>query len=271
MKIKLLVIAAIIASAFSVNAHDCEHCRKHESKPAPKVIAHRGYWTPAGSAQNSIRALVLADSVGAYGSEFDVWMTTDSVLVLNHDRDINGVVIQESPSSLVLAQKLPNGENVPTLSQFLDVAKDLNINLVLELKEHSTPEANISAATKAVEMIKDKGLYDRTDYISFSPYAFQQFIKVAPGREVSFLYDLILPDRIKELGGTGIDYNIGHFWNNPELTRQCHDMGLKVNIWTVDSDEDINFSIDQGVDYITTNQPVRTAELIKARSECDKH
>lgn len=258
--ISLLSAAAMVAP---VSARECGGCCQKSSQP--KVIAHRGHWTPEGSAQNSVRSLVLADSVGAYGSEFDVWMTADSVLVLNHDRDINGLVIQESPSELVLAQKLSNGENIPTLDAFLDVARNLKINLVLELKEHSTPEANIYAATKAVEMIREKGLYDRTDYITFSPYAFQQFIKVAPGREVSFLYDLILPDRIKELGGTGIDYNIGHFQKNPQLTKQCHDMGLKVNIWTVDTPEDIDFSIDQGVDYITTNQPVVCAGLIKKR------
>lgn len=234
------------------------------------MIAHRGYWTHEGSAQNSLRALVLADSVGAYASEFDVWMTADSVLVVNHDPTINGIEIQKSQSDLVLQQKLVNGETVPTLDAFLNKAKDLKINLVLELKEHSLPQTNIIAADRIVEMIKEKGLYDRTDYISFSPYAFQEFIKVAPGREVSFLYDLLLPDRIKELGGTGIDYNIGHFKNNTKLTQQCHDMGLKVNIWTVDSDDDINFSIDQGVDYITTNQPERTAQLIANRKNCCK-
>lgn len=41
----------------------------------PKVIAHRGYWKTPSSAQNSLRALELADSIGVYGSEFDVWLT----------------------------------------------------------------------------------------------------------------------------------------------------------------------------------------------------
>ena len=34
---------------------------------AQQVVAHRGYWTAPGSAQNSIRSLVKADSVGVYG------------------------------------------------------------------------------------------------------------------------------------------------------------------------------------------------------------
>ena len=51
----------------------------------PKVIAHRGIWTEPGSTQNSIRSLVKADSIGCYATEFDVWMTADSVMVVSHD------------------------------------------------------------------------------------------------------------------------------------------------------------------------------------------
>ena len=47
-----------------------------------QVIAHRGYWKTAGSAQNSITALQKADSIHCYGSEFDVWLTKDNKLVI---------------------------------------------------------------------------------------------------------------------------------------------------------------------------------------------
>ena len=40
-----------------------------------KIVAHRGYWDCAGSAQNSITSLKLADKIGCYGSEFDVHLT----------------------------------------------------------------------------------------------------------------------------------------------------------------------------------------------------
>lgn len=32
-----------------------------------KIVAHRGYWDCAGSAQNSITSLKLADKIGCYG------------------------------------------------------------------------------------------------------------------------------------------------------------------------------------------------------------
>ena len=52
---------------------------------AQKIIAHRGYWKTAGSAQNSITSLQKADSIHCYGSEFDVWLAKDNKLVVNHD------------------------------------------------------------------------------------------------------------------------------------------------------------------------------------------
>ncbi len=47
-----------------------------------RVIAHRGFWKTQGSAQNSITSLLKADSIGCYGSEFDVWLTKDNGLGL---------------------------------------------------------------------------------------------------------------------------------------------------------------------------------------------
>ena len=124
MKTRLFMALAIAASALTASAAQ------------PKVIAHRGYWDTPGSAQNSLRALAKADSVGCFASEFDVWMTSDGVLVVNHDADINGVHIETSPAKKVLAEKLSNGENVPTLDSYLQLAAKQPSRIVLELKTH---------------------------------------------------------------------------------------------------------------------------------------
>ena len=46
-----------------------------------QVIAHRGAWKKNNFPQNSIASLNEAVKLGCYGSEFDVWMTADNVLV----------------------------------------------------------------------------------------------------------------------------------------------------------------------------------------------
>ena len=60
------------------------------AKDKTRVIAHRGYWTMEGSAQNSIRSLELANQVKVYGSEFDVHLTSDNIPVVFHDGKIQG-------------------------------------------------------------------------------------------------------------------------------------------------------------------------------------
>ena len=89
------------------------------AKSPTKVIAHRGYWKTEGSAQNSLRSLEKAAEVKVYGSEFDVHLTADNVLIVNHDNDIQGKPIQTSTYAELKDLKLPNGENVPTLEQYL--------------------------------------------------------------------------------------------------------------------------------------------------------
>ena len=42
---------------------------------------------------------------------------------------------------------------------------------------------------------------------------------------------------------------------NPEWVKQAHDLGLEVNVWTIDKSEDMRYFIDLGVDYITTDYP----------------
>lgn len=222
----------------------------------PKVIAHRGYWDTPGSAQNSIRSLVKADSIGAYASEFDVWMTADSVLVVNHDPSFNGVVIETSPASVVTAQKLANGENLPTLEQYLTAAKPLKTRLVLELKSHNSLSNEKQAIKQILEMVKNFELEDRIDYITFSPTGFAELVKQAPKpAEVYYLSGNMIPEQIKFMKAKGIDYSLKAMKKHPWWIPECHDLGLEVNVWTVNKPEDMKWCINNKVDYITTNDP----------------
>ena len=194
---------------------------------AAKVIAHRGYWNAPGSAQNSIRSLVKADSIGCYASEFDVWFTADSVLIVNHDNDYKGHHIESSPSELLLKQKLSNGEYLPTLDQFLDTAVNLNVKLIFELKPHINPEHEREAVRQSVKMIEEKGLTDRTEYITFSQNAMDEFIKVS-NRPVYYLTGNLTPSELKERGASVPDYNYTVYKKNPELINQSKHLGMLV-------------------------------------------
>ncbi len=72
----------------------------------------------------------------------------------------------------------------------------------------------------------------------------------------------VSPQVLKEIGGTGADYHINVFRKNPDWIKQLHAQGMPVNIWTVDSEADIQWCIDHGADLITTNEPELAQRLI---------
>lgn len=228
-----------------------------------KVIAHRGYWDTNGSAQNSIRSLIKADSIGCYGSEFDVWMTADNQLIVNHDAKIEGHKIETSYSADILACSLSNGEKVPSLEQYLTVGKKCTTRLILELKPHTTAERENIAVKKILALVDSLKLNDRMEYISFSLNACKQFIASAPkGTPVFYLNGELPPSQLKVMGFAGFDYNLSTFYACPTWIEDAHRIGLKVNFWTVNKEKDLRRLVNAGADFITTNNPELLQQII---------
>lgn len=230
----------------------------------PNIIAHRGFWDTDGSAQNSLTSLIKADSIGCYASEFDVWMTADGQLIVNHDAEINGIVIEDSNADVVLAQQLANGEYVPTLESYLETAKGLSCRLVCELKPHTDRKREQRAIDAILDLINKYGLESRTDYITFSKDAFDSMIRKAPaGAGVYYLQGDYIPAQIKAMNGAGIDYSLRTMRKHPEWIMESHNAGLLVNIWTVNNEDDMKWCIDHGADFITTNNPLLLQKLLQ--------
>ena len=235
------------------------------AKSPMKVIAHRGYWKTEGSAQNSLRALEKAAEVKVYGSEFDVHLTADNVLVVNHDNDIQGKPIQTSTYAELKDLKLPNGECIPTLEQYLLKAKEKGnrkVRLIFELNRPQTPERNREAARRCVEMVNQLKLAKRTEYISFNLDACKELIRQAPKADVYYLNGELSPKELKEWGFAGLDYHYQVLRTHPEWVQQCKAMGLKSNVWTVDDTAVMREMRDMGVDFLTTNQPEEALQIM---------
>ena len=240
----LLVLASVVASA-------------------QEVICHRGYWDREGSAQNSIRSLVKADSIGAWGSEFDVWMTADGVLVVNHDETFEGITIETAKWKQLKNMRLKNGEPLPTLEQMLESGKALKTRLIVEMKPHTKRDQEKKAAEKIVKMVKKMGLEDRVEYITFSYKGMIDLKKLAPeGTPVYYLNGELSPSQLDELGMAGIDYSMEVMRDHPQWIDEAHSLGMKVNVWTVNSDRDMDWCINYGVDFITTNAPEKLQQKL---------
>lgn len=229
-----------------------------------KVIAHRGYWDCEGSAQNSITALNKAHEVGAYGSEFDVSITADGIPVVNHDDSIQGFCIETSLYEDIKDLKLKNGETLPTLEDYLIQGKqNKGTQLILEIKPHKRVVNEDRAVTAILALVQKYQLEDQVEYISFSMNICKELIRRAPAAQVAYLRGEVSPADLKVLGFTGLDYHYKVYEKNPTWIQEAKNVGLTVNVWTVDDPAVMQSMIEQNVDFITTDKPEQLKEIIK--------
>ena len=234
-------------------------------KVQTRIVAHRGYWDTEGSAQNSIASLRKAADAKVYGSECDVHITADSVIIVNHDPKINHLVIADSKYADLKTQLLKNGEEVSTLEQYLnELKKHPAIQLILEIKRQPLQQDEDRLTRKTVEMVNRMGLAKQVEYISFSSAACALVRQLDANAIVYYVNGNFTPAEVKKLGYQGIDYNYKILFKHPEWIREAHELGLKVNGWTPDDDEITRKLIEMNVDFITTNKPVETQKLAKS-------
>ncbi len=228
-----------------------------------KVIAHRGYWDCEGSAQNSIASLQKAQELHIYGAEFDVWMTSDGVLIVNHDATIEGMRIDDTPYEKLKDIRLKNGEKLPLLEEYLLAGKkDKKTKLILEIKSHNTKDKEDRATAAVVEMVKKTGVKKQTEYIAFSLNVCKELVRLAPKAEVAYLNGDLAPQELKALKINGIDYHLNVLQKNKNWIEEAHKLKMKVNVWTVNKEADMQEMIAAGVDYITTDKPMDCKGLL---------
>ena len=237
------------------------------SATSQEIIAHRGYWKTEGSAQNSVAALMKADALDVYGSEVDVWLSSDGVPVVNHDADVlldgKKLRVQETPAAVLRKVKLANGEPLPTVEEYLTAFEKCgNTRLIIELKPHTHRKTEDELAEKVIHIVREKGLQNRVEYISFSINLVNQITKIDPQAQVYYLNGDLSPRVVKTLGAAGIDYHFNVLKKNPHWVKEAHDLGLKVNVWTVNTSDGIREMLDLKVDFITTDEPLLAGELI---------
>lgn len=237
-----------------------------------QVIAHRGFWKTEHSAQNSITALNKAAENKLYGSEFDVQLTADGVVVVNHDDTIQGFTIGKTNYDNLKGLQLKNGGILPTLADYLQAGKkQAGIQLILEIKPHKTKEQEDQIAETTVKMVKEYGLEKQVEYISFSMNICEQLTKLTPNSAIAYLKSDVAPKELKAKGINGIDYHYKAIEKHPEWVNEAHELDMKVNVWTVNSLKDIQKMIDLKVDYITTDQPLEVTDLIKKNKDSSLH
>lgn len=228
-----------------------------------RVIAHRGAWKNTGASENSISALQHAVRLGCQGSEFDVHMTSDSGLIVNHDPSFKGKVIQSTSFAELKQLKLSNGENIPGLEDYLtEGMKQNSTKLILELKPAINKERAIQSARKVYEMVKNMKAQAWIDYISFDYNICLELMRLDPHARVAYLNGDKSPELLAADKLWGLDYNQSVFQKNPGWIEQAKAKGLTINAWTVNDPKLLQWFLDQKIDFITTNEPELLLKMI---------
>lgn len=232
------------------------------------VIAHRGAWKERGLPENSIASLREAINLKCAGSEFDVFLTADNILVVNHDSTFYGLPIESSTYQQLLCKKHPNGETISIAEAYLQEGlKQSHTKLIFELKQSEHSKARtLQAAEMSANLVKSLDKNSIVEFISFDYDALKKIKEIIPNAEVSYLNGDITPKQVESDGLTGIGYNLSVYKKNPSWIHDAQAAGLNVNVWTVDEKEDMLFFINQGVDYITTDFPAMLLDILMEKN-----
>ena len=227
------------------------------------VIAHRGAWKNTGASENSIASLQHAIRLGCQGSEFDVHMSADSVLLINHDPVIQGMNISASPASKLQHLKLANGENLPELEAYIrEGMRQNHTKLILEIKPASSKERALELTRHVVALVNKMKAQAWIDYISFDYTICRELMRLDPYARVAYLNGDKSPEVLAADKMWGLDYHFSVFQKNTRWIEQAKQNGLTINAWTVNDQKMLQWFLDQKVDFITTNEPELLLKMI---------
>lgn len=243
---------------------------------APQIIANGGYHKASEKgARNSMSALKAAQKAKFYGSECDVNLTKDGkILIVQSGLHPSSKVkprvdVQRATAEKILEIPFRNGESVSTLEQFLKRAsKKPKTKLILDMKNQPVPKRETELVKKVVAAVAAAGMEANVEYIADHPWTCFQLAKYAAKEsKIHYLGGNYDPAYVKAMGCSGIDYQFDKLKKKKEWIKQAHKLGLTVNVWTVNREDQIRWCIQNGVDFITTDDPDLAKRVIKELCE----
>lgn len=262
---KLFLLPAVF---FLLLSNGCMSTKKNTAASlsfAPNiVVAHRGAWKKNNLPENSIASLKEAVRIGCTGSEFDVHLTADDSLVVNHDSHYAGLTIEKSTYAELSATKLSNGEMLPTAYNYLQAGmQQTKTRLVLEIKPSTiSKERGQYLAEKVVALVKQLKAEPWVMYISFDYDILKKVLELQPGAKTAYLNGEKTPEQLAADKIWGADYHYAVFKKNNSWIEDAQKLGVNLNAWTVNNAEDMQWFINNKFDYITTNEPELLFDII---------
>ena len=226
------------------------------------IFAHRG--ASGYAPENTIKAMLLAQDLGATAVELDVHLVENELYVF-HDRWLDpksngaGLIVRQTQASL--AQVTLDGEPIPTLWDLMEAMSPRPL-VNIELKGQDTDTALIKLYPR---LISELGYAPLQILISSFNHQYLQTVKQAlPNALVAPLVEGVPLDLAacgEQLGAYSIHLDINFI--TQEMVSDAKHRGLKVYVFTVDRPEDIAWMQQLGVDGIFTNYPDRAIQILQ--------
>jgi len=239
------------------------------------VIAHRGF---SGEApENTLAAFRKAIEVGSDMLELDVQFSKDKEVVVIHDeileRATNGQG-QVADFTLKELKKLDagsrfgpqfSGERIPTLKEVLKITSD-RILVNIEKNPSQGQYAIIELVDRALREVKITEMLNQVIFSSFNPIALERIKTREPRAWVALLYHKDW-NSLREItaGESFFILNLRRNFLTKEKITKIHQQGMKVNVYTVDSEEEMEQFIRWGIDGIITNQPGQLIKILQKK------
>lgn len=225
-----------------------------------KIIGHRG---AAGlSPENTIPSIRLALKYEADRIEIDVRQTKDDIVVLMHDKKLDrttngkgelGNLSYEELKKLTIKSNTEKDIKVPTLKEVIDIVKNTQSELLIEVKAGDEKYPNIEKNILAI-LADSEFPIERTIIQSFNNDILKRFHGLNPTLR---LHKLMLtgfffrPKKYPHIE----EFTINYLFLTKGKVSKVHNLNKKINVWTVDDEKTMRKMIKLGVDGIITNFP----------------
>ncbi len=236
-----------------------------------KIYAHRG--ASAYAPENTPEAFTLAADMGADGVELDVHICRSGELVVTHDERVDrvsdgtGRVAELSLSEL---KKLHFNRTkpeftqarIPTLQEVFQLLRPTGLGINIELKNSVIEYPELERRT--VELAEKEGMLDRVIFSSFNHRSMMRVKEINPDLICGLLYDASMVRPWAYAVALGVDAIHPMYTEVITPGGECaraHRAGIAVHTWTVNEEEHIRRTLEEGVDMVITNYPDRALKL----------
>ncbi len=224
------------------------------------IFAHRGCHGVPGPRENTIAAFAEARRLGADGVELDVRATRDGALAVHHDRRVPGL----GDITNVAAADLP--DDVPLLDDVLTACSGLRLNV--EIKGGPDEVALVAAllvARGAGPGSPPPGVF----VSSFDPRSLAAVREVAPRVPAGLLVDARTDPYLGLEHAAGLGCRTFHPFVTQvgtALVGAARESGLRLHVWTVNSDADIAQMGGLGVEAIITDRVPAAVAILRGET-----